>query len=196
MAQAQIERIADYLNEAKRSAEQLLIVQHLSKKIFKIPFKLTDTNEVLLRQDSIQWVVGWCLKEAESVCLCSALMCRVKNLMVLTESNDGRYCSLTTFLYAVQAKSESEVATGKYSKKVEKIVACFFYSFCSWITSHFSDSVLLIFYSRDGAILMFKWYCPISLLQMIEPDYAKEHRLSSYISSLDQGVSHQLFCVA
>ncbi len=58
MAQAQLERIADYLNEAKRSAEQLLIVQHLASKIQRMPFKLTDTIKFLQRQDAIQWVVS------------------------------------------------------------------------------------------------------------------------------------------
>ena len=58
MAQAQIERIADYLNEAKRSSEQLMIVQYLSSKIHRLNFRLTDLNRYLLRQDSIQWVVS------------------------------------------------------------------------------------------------------------------------------------------
>ena len=58
MAQTQLESIADYLNEAKRSAEQILIVQYLASKIQKSPFKLTDSIKFLQRQDSIQWVVS------------------------------------------------------------------------------------------------------------------------------------------
>ena len=58
MAQAHIEGITDYLNEARRSSEQAMIVQYLGSNIQKLHFKLSNTNQILLRQDPIQWVVS------------------------------------------------------------------------------------------------------------------------------------------
>ena len=58
MAQASIEEIAEFLNEAKKQAEQIAIVHYLSSRIDKLPFRLKETQQVLLRQDSVTWLVS------------------------------------------------------------------------------------------------------------------------------------------
>lgn len=54
------------------------------------------------------------------------------------------------------------------------------------ITGVVLNAFQLLFF-RNDPILVFKWYCHISHLEVTEPDYAKENLLSSYISSMDQG---------
>lgn len=58
MAQANIEIVAERLNEAKRQSEQSAIVQYLSSRLEKLPFRLSDSDQVLLRQDSVYWLVS------------------------------------------------------------------------------------------------------------------------------------------
>lgn len=57
MAEAHIEGIASYLNEAKRRSEYLTIVLYLNSKIEKLPVDLLEKNSALYRQDIIQWAV-------------------------------------------------------------------------------------------------------------------------------------------
>ena len=57
MAQANIEGTAEFLNEAKRQAEQVAIVRYLSSRFDKLPFRLNETQQVLLRQDTVTFLV-------------------------------------------------------------------------------------------------------------------------------------------
>ena len=57
MAEAHIEGIATYLNEAKRRSEQLTIVQYLNTALERLPHNLLLKNQRLHRQDMIQWTV-------------------------------------------------------------------------------------------------------------------------------------------
>ena len=59
MAQANIEGTAEFLNEAKRQAEQVAIVRYLSSRFDKLPFRLNETQQVLLRQDTVTFLVRW-----------------------------------------------------------------------------------------------------------------------------------------
>lgn len=58
MAQANIEGTAEFLNEAKRQAEQVAIVRYLSSRFDKLPFRLNETQQVLLRQDAVTFLVS------------------------------------------------------------------------------------------------------------------------------------------
>eukprot|EP00731_Ephydatia_muelleri_P015069 Em0008g789a len=53
MALAQMEAIADFLNETKRAMEQVSIVQYLSRRVSGLPFKLKDSKRWLIRQDVV-----------------------------------------------------------------------------------------------------------------------------------------------
>ena len=59
MALAQMEAIADFLNESKRAREQVSIVQYLSSRVSSLPFKLKDSKRWLLRQDVVTRLVSW-----------------------------------------------------------------------------------------------------------------------------------------
>ena len=42
-----------------------------------------------------------------------------------------------------------------------------------------------VFFVRGDTVLLFKWYCPISKLQVTEADYTQEQSLAPYLSSMN-----------
>jgi Rho guanine nucleotide exchange factor 10 len=80
MAKANIEQIAKYLNEAKKTSEQRTIMKHLISKIERLPSNLLNEHTTqLVRQDIIQWMTykngKWIGKERNLLLFNHVLVC-------------------------------------------------------------------------------------------------------------------------
>ncbi|XP_011409669.1 PREDICTED: rho guanine nucleotide exchange factor 10-like protein [Amphimedon queenslandica] len=135
MAEAHIEGIANYLNEAKRRSEQLTIVQYLNTALERLPHNLLLKNQRLHRQDMIQW----------------------------TSLKDGKWIFkerlLFLFDYLIVCCSVKQPKLRKTSVSNRSSVI---------------EAEHVISGDSSAFNLKYKWSCPITDVELTDPDYMKE----------------------